>query len=63
MFICQSWQFLAQCFLPFLTIFNTILCQLLPYLAILDIPILPFLATLRVYNAGSVPMNAKVGNF
>ena len=42
MFICQSWQFLAQCFLPFLTIFNTILCQLLPYLAILDIPICHF---------------------
>ena len=24
MFICQSWQFLAKCFLPFLAIFNTI---------------------------------------
>ena len=41
---------------------NTILCQLLPYLAILDIPILPFLATSRVCNAGSVPMNVKIGN-
>ena len=29
---------------------------------ILDIPILPFLATSRVYTAGSVPMNVKIGN-
>ena len=29
MFICLSWQFLAQYFLPFLAIFNAILCQLL----------------------------------
>ena len=29
---------------------------------ILDIPILPFLVTSRVYTAGSVPMNVKIGN-
>ena len=44
---CQTLQFLAQCFLLFMVIFNTILCQLVPYLAILDIQMLPLFGNFR----------------
>ena len=46
----------------FFAIFGNFYHYSMSVITILDIPILPFLATSRVYTAGSVPMNVKIGN-